>query len=407
VKQYAFNLADSRSYWRFAPSGAGKHDTARLLLLNDVELTILWDGAFIRRFRQYAEEEEFLRRMAGEFAGKKILSVGPGLGLHEIHYQLHGAKLTCCDIVESNLRVVERVAALKGAVAMRSILSSGPNTELGGPYDVIFLYGSLMTMPEAMQRGLCAQCLASLAPEGSVVLMLYTWEFARATCGWPSPEEFDPSVFAQASDPTVGNEHCPWSDWHDDEKLRACFGRQLHVTRRQLWNQGWFVWYELRRNPVDAISGFFDPGQMMAEARCCEIDIAELVPVDATTYRTDGGICVQTSDNEFGYALTTKASEPALRMLDANAVLIEADVYEGGISIGLLDEEQNQFAFSKAIWEQGRSRHLFALDRIPSSYRIIISNYRPRRRGVSRFLVHRLALLERSPLIVPRNRNAA
>ncbi|MGA2042068.1 MAG: methyltransferase domain-containing protein [Roseiarcus sp.] len=391
-----FDLASASAYWRFAPSGVGKHDTAAMLRLGARELVAVWDAGFAARFRRYPEEEMFLRRMAAEFAGKRVLSIGSGLGLHEIYYRLHGAEVTCCDIVESNLAVVARVAAAKGADAMRFICSAGPDHDLGGPYDFVFVYGSLMTMPEPLQRRLAARCLAALAPGGAIVLMLYAWEFARATCGWSSPEQFDPRRFARASDPSVGEEHCPWSDWHDFDKLRRTFGGALHVARRQFWNQGWFFWCELRREKTAEPGVFFAPSRLIGGARRRDIDLDALRPVAATAERTAAGLVVATARNSFGYALASPARAGGA---GANAILVDAEIEQGAFSVGLLDVEENCFAFAQAVWQPGRGRHVFAFDRLPARFQLIVSNHRPDGPEVSRFVLHRLAMLDRPGLV--------
>jgi SAM-dependent methyltransferase len=396
-----FDIASASAYWRFAPSGAGKHDTSAMLRLDDMELCRAWDEGFVKRFRQYQEEDQFVRQMSGEFAGKRILSIGSGLGLHEIYYQLRGAAVTCCDIVDSNLAVIARVAAAKGAQGMRFIRSDGPDHALGGPYDVIFVYGSLMTMPEPLQRRLARQCLASLTPQGSVVTMLYTWEFARATCGWSSPREFDAQKFARASDPSVGDEHCPWSDWHDDEKLRLIFGNSLHVWRRQYWNQGWYVWYELRPSPATDGGEFFNSGAMPRSCEIHEIDLREFRPGDALAFSADPGVRVKTGYSNFGYALTSEEREGTRAL---NAIAVDADLAHGAFSVGLLDVANDRFVFAQAVWQMGRRQHLFAFDRLPSRYQVVISNHQPGEPGDSQFVLYRIALFDRVVFDAPPKR---
>jgi 2-polyprenyl-3-methyl-5-hydroxy-6-metoxy-1,4-benzoquinol methylase len=393
-----FDLKSSRAYWRFAPSGAGKHDTSLLLNLTDAEVTGDWDDAFKQRFLRYPEEDEFLRQMSHEFAGKRVLSIGSGLGLHEIYYQLHGAQVTCCDIVASNLSVIERVAAAKGAAGMHFIVSSGPDHDLRGPYDIVFIYGSLMTMPQTLQRKLIGRCIASLASEGSIILMLYTWEFARATCGWSSPDEFDASAFARVSDPSVGGEHCPWSDWHDGDKLSELTAGTMFITRRQLWNQGWFVWYELRRNPVSQPSRFFDPARLCAHIWTYEIELSELTTANATAQIRQDALAVETTRNSTDYALLSGQFRPGTESFAANAILVDVDLDQGGLSIGLLEAEKSTFSFSQAVWQQGRHQHVFAFDCVDTQFKLIISNYRPVDPGISRFVLHRLAVLQRPTL---------
>jgi SAM-dependent methyltransferase len=389
-----FDLATSRLYWRHAPSGAGKHDTSTLLSLDDAALMEVWHHAFLKRFEQYPEEDEFLHRMSAEFGGKHVLSIGSGIGLHEIFYQLHDARLTCCDIVPSNLEIIRRVADIKGATGMAFLVSTGVPQHLGGPYDVIFIYGSLMTMPERLQREVLARSMAALRPDGRIVLMLYTWEFARATCGWSSPNEFDPTVFARASDPSVGAEHCPWSDWHDDAKLEALVGGTMSVWRRQFWNQGWFAWYELARGkPASDPKPFFDVADMLRGSVAKEVALDELQAIDAATTARSGGLEVETHVSNFGYALMTQPFAVDETLGQANRVLVEAEVSAGGFSVGVLDEERNEFVAAAPIWKAGHGQHLLAISRMPTKCRLILSNHRLGDAAPSRFRLFRIAFL--------------
>jgi SAM-dependent methyltransferase len=401
AREIRFDLAEARNYWRHAPSGAGKHDTSNLLALDDQALREVWDNAFLKRFERYPEEDQFLRHMAAEFAGKRVLSIGSGIGLHEIFYQLHGARMTCCDIVPSNLEVIRRISAIKGARGMEFLVSKGSDQDLGGPYDVIFIYGSLMTMPIPLQRELLAGSMAALRPDGRIVLMLYTWEFARATCTWSSRDEFDPRVFARASDPSVGPEHCPWSDWHDDAKLEALVGGEMLVRRRQFWNQDWFVWHELARvTRTGEPTPFFQAADLLEGAVAKEFALGELQAAEAEITGGSEGLEVETRMNNFGYALMTQpfAVDEALRQ--ANQLLVDADLSAGAFSLGVLDEDRNEFIATAPIWKQGRSQFHMAIPRMPSRCRLIISNHRTGQPGSSRFKLHRLVLL-RTPRAVP------
>ena len=108
-----YDIERARSYWRHAPSGEGKHDTSDLSASSDEHLLTAWGSAFRSRFGGYPDEDLFLRTFARFAKGKRLLSIGSGLGFHELYYQAHGAEVTCADIVRSNLHVIERVSGLR------------------------------------------------------------------------------------------------------------------------------------------------------------------------------------------------------------------------------------------------------------------------------------------------------
>jgi 2-polyprenyl-3-methyl-5-hydroxy-6-metoxy-1,4-benzoquinol methylase len=391
-----FDLGTSRQYWRLAPSGIGKHDTAELREMSADQLEGLWNEAYTARMRVYPEEAEFLKAIAPELNGKRVLSIGSGLGLLEIFLQSRGATLTCADIVDSNLAVIRKISERKNGRAISTILIEEADQSFGGPYDVVLIYGSLMTMPEAMQRSLLRRCRAALVPEGSIILMLYTWEFARATRGWSSQDEFDPKTFALSSDPTVGEEDCPWSDWHDDSKLLALVDGELETKRRQFFNQGWYIWYELgKAGEGHSPSLFFHPDGLT------EGDILEEVAlVRGRLGRAQAGVRFTISAPGAEYLWVDMARQRSKLNERANTVLLEVDVEQGALSIGLLDLERQTFAFSQAVWQPGRHTHVFTISEVPAQFSVVVSNFPQSGSSQASFVLNRIALLDR-PEAVP------
>jgi len=391
-----FDLDTSRRYWRLAPSGIGKHDTAELREMSADQLEELWNEAYTARMRVYPEEAEFLKAIAPELNGKRVLSIGSGLGLLEIFLQSRGATLTCADIVDSNLAVIRKISERKNGRAVSTILIEEAEQSFGGPYDVVLIYGSLMTMPEAMQRSLLRRCRAALVPEGSIILMLYTWEFARATRGWSSQDEFDPKTFALSSDPTVGEEDCPWSDWHDDSKLLALVDGELEIKRRQVFNQGWYIWYEVgKAGEGHSPSLFFHPDGLT------EGDILEEVAlVRGRLGRAQAGVRFTISAPGAEYLWVDMARQRSKLNERANTVLLEVDVEQGALSIGLLDLERQTFAFSQAVWQPGRHTHVFTISEVPAQFSVVVSNFPQSGSSQASFVLNRIALLDR-PEAVP------
>lgn len=366
----SFDIDASRRYWRLAPSGAGKHDTSALSAAEETKLIAEWRDGFARRMAAYAEEEMFLEAMGREFSGKSVLSIGSGLGFHEMYYASCGAKVVCTDIVPTNLAVVRRMAAHFGLSVETFVLE--PDSSLGGPYDAVFIYGSLMCQPEANQRRLLERSASVLAPAGSIVLMLYTWEFARATCGWTSKEQFDPARFARASDESVGDEHCPWSDWHDDEKLVSLAPPGFFVSRSQLWQQDWFSWQELKRGAAqEPPSSFFDVSQLVGQA-VADAALDGFAAGEAKLQIGGNAMRVRTGRTTASYA----AVSAPIATNGANLLVIDMDLVSGAFSAGVLDEARNAFVVSAPIRARGRRTHVFATPPLPEHARIVLSNFR-------------------------------
>src|SRR5207247_1726292 len=122
------------------------------------------------------------------------------------------------------------------------VMDDSARTSFGGPYDVVFAYGSLMHMPEARQATVLARMFDALRPGGMIWLMLYTPRFVESL-----GVSFDQQVFGRASDPSVGGVDNPWSDWHDDEKLLRLAGPDACILNCEQFNEGRYVWYALGR----------------------------------------------------------------------------------------------------------------------------------------------------------------
>ncbi len=388
-----FDAERARSYWRYAPSGLGKHDTRLLATLPDTELLQIWNDAFIARFRGYPEEDIFAQIAAQDFASRRILSIGSGLGFHEVLYASRGAEVTCADIVESNLAVINRIASLRGVADRIKTLYCADSSEAvyGGPYDVVFIYGSLMVMPESMQRNLLARAKASLTPRGQMILMLYTWQFARSTCGWDSPEHFDPLVFARASDPSVGEEHCPWSDWHDDRKVLELVGSDMAIARRQTWNNALYIWYLLQPGPApQRIEPFYSLSEIVARmSRRLDLSPNQWNAYAASSKVRNSDVLVHTQKNTASYALGSATLSRDADAGGANCICMDVSVHEGALSIGILDADSQKFVASQIITQPGRQTALIASD-LPERYQIIISNFRPEAAAVSVFTIHKV-----------------
>ena len=411
----SFDLEQSRRYWRLVPSGQGKHDTATWLSWPDEELERAWDAAFTSRFEIYPEEDAFARVMAGRMRGRRLLSIGTGLGFHEVFYAAHGAHVTCADIVQSNLDVIERVSrrklrhgqrapALAGAIGT----PAGDMTTLPAEHDVVYprdqdtvmLYGCLMHMPEAAQRDILARAIAALAPHGRLVLMLYTWTFVERACGWTNAEQFDPAVFARASDPTVEGEPCPWSDWHDDEKLLNLVGHDFRIVRRQTWNDGVFVWYELARDSSGGPQPFFSADAPAEGATVHHVPASAFAPQAATIDRWFGRVTVTTTVNQFSYAVASPILDVTSFAATPSAFAFDVDVRKGRISAGVLDVDRGEFVAAQTA-SPGTATVVVPCRVAPARVQLIVSNHAEREPSASQFRLRGARAIVRPALVVP------
>jgi SAM-dependent methyltransferase len=384
-----YDLGTARQYWRFAPSGKGKIDTSELLALDDARFYAEWNEHFKSRLDHYWEDRRIVPHFARLFAGKSVLSFGSGIGHNEILFMRRGARVTCADIVQSNLDTIARVCRHEGLTAGGFLLlDEAGTTDFGGPYDHVFARGSLMTMPFEQQQRVMAKLKQALRPGGMIILNLYTWEFVKQTCNVDTP-----TVFARHSDPSVGGVHNPWSDWHDDAKLQDLAGPDMVISHRQFWNQGLYVWYGLSWR-----SQAHGPAQPFVDLDAAAPAAARrAVPLDdftlAEAERIGTGLHLRTGANNFLYAavsgLHARESLPAGPL----ELMVDADLRDGAFSVGILDEDAQAFVLSRAITWKGRHRHFYALPEAPPRFRIVLSNHREKTPARSEFVVHDIAFV--------------
>ena len=392
-----FDAARARRYWRHAPSGAGKHDTGALVAshgLHDV-----WDVAFRSRLLNYPEEEQFLRTFAERAPGLRMVSIGSGLGFHELFYASAGARVTCCDIVETNLAAIATVAGRKG-LHIDTVHNDDVGAQpLPGNVNLVFIYGCLMHMPVPSQREVIQRAREALVEGGSVVLMAYAWEFARRTCGWTDPSQFDPLTFARASDPTVGDEACPWSDWHDDAKILDLAGGGARILRRQTWNDGQFLWYELDWNPGSATPcRFFESDALEAGSLLLQLGPRDFSPSAADVSHGWRRLTVRMPASRSDYALVSRTiAAPA----GANAVTIDVAVTTGALSAGILDVDAQRFVAVAIRASAGRQPVLLLADPLPARFQVVLSNHQPASPARGEFVFRRANILERPLAAVP------
>jgi hypothetical protein len=86
--------------------------------------------------------------------GKKVIDIGSGFGVDSITFAQHGARLTFIDLVETNLKVLERLCNIMGLPGMSFILFEDVDSlkPLDTDYDVIMAMGSLHNAPDHVMK---------------------------------------------------------------------------------------------------------------------------------------------------------------------------------------------------------------------------------------------------------------
>jgi len=141
-----------RKKWVEVPTtAAASEKTTRLLGLPDHALLAEWEKARkdITTGSEFAHRGWYHALYADGMRGKKVMDIGSGFGVDSITFAQHGARLTFVDLVETNLKVLERLCGILGLREVRFVhfqdLSS--LVPLDNDYDVIMAMGSLHHAP--------------------------------------------------------------------------------------------------------------------------------------------------------------------------------------------------------------------------------------------------------------------
>ena len=176
-------LAPYREKWREVPGGdddAGRHFSTDMLTMPDGEFLALWEAHAAKRV---AGSLSWLGSLYRDFfTGRRILELGSGLGLDGLRFTAQGAQWTFADIAADNLKVIERVASLKGLRVKTFLIGNDLSFDaLGGQFDAVLASGSMHHVPFEMAREECLSVLRRLKPGGRWIELAYPKERWSAT----------------------------------------------------------------------------------------------------------------------------------------------------------------------------------------------------------------------------------
>jgi SAM-dependent methyltransferase len=202
-----------RRQWHVVPVEATSRLSSKdLLQLSDAELLAVWDRAFhgTSTGSSYGIRGWYHDLYRDKLAGLEVLDLGCGLAVSSLHFAEHGASLTFSDIVEDNLRVVERLCALKGVRGrFLHIDDASSFADLADDFAVVMAIGSLINAPRDLIREEVQAILPHLRPDAR---WLY---FAYPRARWihdGSPPFSEWGKYTDGPD-------TPWMEYHERETL--------------------------------------------------------------------------------------------------------------------------------------------------------------------------------------------
>jgi SAM-dependent methyltransferase len=239
-REYGFEIL--RSKWKVVPGDVSRRlSSPELLQLPTGELVRLWTDLRDRD----AQGEGFQVRgwyheLYRDFVrGKKLLDVGCGFGISSITFAQFGAEVTFVDIVEENVKLVEKVCrglGLAERTHFKFLARTSDLQSLPTDYDVITAIGSLHNAPFDFMRDEVAELVKHLKIGGRWLQLAYP------KARWF--REGSPS-FSAWGEMTDG-EGTPYCEWYDLEKLlRLLAPAQFQPLLHYEWHNKDFNWFDL------------------------------------------------------------------------------------------------------------------------------------------------------------------
>jgi 2-polyprenyl-3-methyl-5-hydroxy-6-metoxy-1,4-benzoquinol methylase len=230
-----------RKKWVEVPSGDSVSEkTTNLMQLSDDALLAFWEKARkdITSGPEFAHRGWYHTLYADFMRGKKVMDVGSGFGVDSITFAQKGAKVTFVDLVETNLKVLERLCKIMGIQDVQFVLLKDLDSlrPLDANYDVIMAMGSLHHAPMDILKPELRELLRHLKVGGRWLQLAYP------KSRWVRNKR---PRFAYWGVMTDG-EGTPWAEWLDLEKLLGVFGpAKFDVVLYQEFHNSDFNWFDL------------------------------------------------------------------------------------------------------------------------------------------------------------------
>jgi SAM-dependent methyltransferase len=230
-----------RRRWHVVPvDAASRLSSSELLQLSDSELLAVWERAFhgTSTGPYYGVRGWYHDIYRDKLVGREVLDIGCGLAVSSIHFAEHGAHLTFADIVENNLRLVERLCELKGIEGRFLYIEDASSfAALPNDFEVVMAIGSLINAPHEIVRGEVQAILPHLRPRGRWL------HFAYPRARWVR-DGMPP--FSEWGTYTDGP-GTPWMEYHDKGILEYLFApTQFDIVFECEWHNHDFNWFDCR-----------------------------------------------------------------------------------------------------------------------------------------------------------------
>ena len=175
-------------------------------------------------------------------AGKKVLDIGCGFGISSVSFAQFGAQVTFVDIVENNVKLVQKVCrglGLADSTAFYYMRDIKDLEVLPTDFDVVTAVGSLHNAPFDVMKHEVAELVRHLKVGGRWLQLAYPkvrWERE----GMPPFEKWGT---------LTDGEGTPYCEWYDMEKLlRLLSPAEFEPLFYYEWHKQDFNWLDVKLN---------------------------------------------------------------------------------------------------------------------------------------------------------------
>jgi SAM-dependent methyltransferase len=208
--------------------------------LSDDALLAEWEKARrdITTGPEFAHRGWYHALYADGMRGKKVLDIGSGFGVDSITFAQHGAKVTFVDLVETNLKVLERLCKSMGIKDVQFQLFQDLDSlrPLDNDYDVVMAMGSLHHAPVEVMRPEYQELLRHLKVGGRWLQLAYP-KSRWVRHGRPPYRMWGGRTDGYGT---------PWAEWYDLPKLLSMFEpARFDVVLYQEFHDGDLNWFDL------------------------------------------------------------------------------------------------------------------------------------------------------------------
>lgn len=242
-KPYSFD--EAARYWKQVPMANYRVDSKQLVQKGDGAVLKEWETGLKDYEKGWHERGymPFLHQFQERFRDKTLAEIGCGLGFEHIRFFSPVCQQSfLCDIVPSNVAVVNTILKAKDLSKSQGIVIDYNQKPTFPPLDFIYSHGVLHHIPFEICKNVTVPLFASfLKTGGRFIIMMYTHAFYKQVRALSNKD------FAHKTEAAVPGSENPWSEPYDRKKVEELFGSDFKVVSEEKYNNDCFVLFEIEK----------------------------------------------------------------------------------------------------------------------------------------------------------------